>query len=138
MNTKNPKRPRLVWIVFLYYLIADVPGAAGLLILWHSAYHSEQARVAIETITTTDWAFIWLNMALELGGAIALFRLRRVAFPLFFGALCIQIAQTSIHYREGIFSGANNHSTYIVAFSLAIHLFVSAYAWRLRSRSVLT
>ncbi len=137
MNTKNSKRPRLVWIVFLYYLIADVLGAGALLILWHSASLSEQARTAIETITTTDWALIWLNMALELAGAIALFRLRRMAFPLFVGALCTQIAQTSIHYREGIFSGANNHSTHIVAFSLATHLFVCAYAWRLRSRSVL-
>lgn len=138
MKAKSGKRPGFVWVVFLYYLITIVLGAGGLLLVWHAASHSEQARTAIEAITTTGWALIGLSMALELGGAIALFRLRRVAFPLFVGAFCIFIIQTAIHYRDGTFSGADNHGAHFAVYSLAIHLLVCAYAWRLRSRSVLT
>jgi hypothetical protein len=137
MNTKNPKRPIFVWVVFLYYLITIVLAAGGLLIVWHTASHSAQARTAIDSITPLNWTLLWMTMALKLGGAIALFGLRRIAFPLLAGGLCLTVLQLAMH-PESLLSGADNHGAYVEVFRLAIQLLVCAYAWRLRARSVLT
>jgi hypothetical protein len=135
MNAKKPKRPILVWVVFLYYLVTIVPGAGGLLFVWHSAPFSANARMVVESMTTLAWALLGLTSALELGGAIALFKLRRIAFPLFVGAFGCTILQMSMQHQENTVSGPVN---YLPALGLAIELFVCAYAWRLRSRSALT
>jgi hypothetical protein len=138
MKEKNGKRPRLVWVVFVYYLITIVPAAGGLIAVWHSAPYSVQARTAVDSMTALGWTLLALTMALQLGGAIALFRLRRIAFPLFAAGVCLTILLRLMNRYEYTFSGADNHSTYIAAFGLAIQFLVCAYAWRLRSRSVLT
>jgi hypothetical protein len=137
MTVKNPKRPIFVWVIFLYYLVTDALAAGGLFLVWHTASYSAQARTAIDSITTAGWTLVALTMVLELGGAIALFRLRSIAVPLFAAVICLAIVQMTSHLHEYSFSGAGSHSAYIVAFSLAIHFFVCAYAWRLRSRAVL-
>ncbi|WP_028224286.1 hypothetical protein [Paraburkholderia ferrariae] len=130
MNTKNPKRPILVWAVFLYYLITIVLAAVGLLMVWHRASYSAQARTVLDSMTALGWTLLWMTMALKLGGAIALFGLRRIAFLLFAGGLCLTVLQLTMHH-ESLLSGADS-------FRLAIQLLVCAYAWRLRARSVLT
>ncbi|WP_157025755.1 hypothetical protein [Paraburkholderia heleia] len=73
MNTKKPKRPILVWVVFLYYLVTIVPAAGGLLVVWHSAPFSAKARMAVESMTTLAWTLLGLTFALQLGGAVTLF-----------------------------------------------------------------
>jgi hypothetical protein len=138
MSEKNAKRPILVWVVFLYYLVTIVPGAGGLLVVWRAASYSAQARAAIDSITTLGWILLGLTMALKLGGAIALLRLRCIAFPLFAGGIGLTILQLTMHHRNYSFSGADSHGPYNAAFGLAIQLVVCAYVWRLRSRSVLT
>jgi hypothetical protein len=138
MKEKNRKRPRLVWVVFLYYVVTVVPAAGGLLLVWHSAPHSVPARTAIESMPPMFWILLGLTMALQLAGAIALFRLRRMALPLFAGGLCITILQWTTQHNEYTFSGAESHGTYVGLLGLAIEFLVCAYAWRLRSRSVLT
>ncbi|WP_343674363.1 hypothetical protein [Paraburkholderia heleia] len=135
MNTKKPKRPILVWVVFLYYLVTIVPAAGGLLVVWHSAPFSAKARMAVESMTTLAWTLLGLTFALQLGGAVTLFKLRRIAFPLFVGAFGCIILQMRIQHQENTVSGPGNH---VPALGLAIDLFVCAYAWRLRSRSALT
>ena len=77
-------------------------------------------------------------MALKLGGAIALFKLRRIAFSLFVGGIGFTILQLTMHHPENTLPGPDNHGNYIVALGLVIQLLVCAYAWRLRSRSALT
>src|SRR5579871_1025970 len=93
MKTRNRKRPGLVWAAFLYYLITILTAAWGLIAVWHAKSYSVAARTAIGSITTLGWTLIGLKMVLELGGAIALFKLRRIAFPLFAGGLCVAILQ---------------------------------------------
>ncbi|NIE63202.1 hypothetical protein [Burkholderia sp. Ax-1719] len=138
MNTMKPKRPILVWVVFLYYLITVVPAAVGLLFVWHSASYSAQARTVINSMPPLFWTLLGLTMALQLGGAIALLRLRRIALPLFAGGLFVTILQWTMLHNEYAFSGAGSQGTYMGLFGLATEFLVCAYAWRLRSRSVLT
>ncbi|MEX3917878.1 hypothetical protein AB4Y43_16800 [Paraburkholderia sp. BR10872] len=135
MNSIKTKRPILVWVVFLYYLVTILPAAGALLLVWHSAPFSAKARIALESMTTLAWALVGLTFALELGGAVALFKLRRIAFPLFVGAFACTILQMTMHRQESAVSGPGSHTP---ALWMAIDLFVCAYAWRLRSRSVLT
>ncbi len=115
----------IVWAVFLYYLITIVPAAGGLLIVWHSAPFSVNARTAVDSLTTLGWTLFGLTMAAKLGGAIALFKLWRIAFPLFVGGIGLTILQLAMHHQESTYSGPDNH---IVALGLAIQLLVCAYA----------
>lgn len=81
------------------------------------------------------WTLLGVTLALELGGAIALFKLRRIAFPLFVGAFGCTLLQMTMHHQDNTVSGPGNHFPVLW---LVIDLFVCAYAWRLRSRSALT
>ncbi len=135
MNTNKPKRPILVWVVFLYYVVTIVPAAGGLLLVWQSAPFSTKARMAVESMTTLAWTLLGLTLALQLGGAVALFKLRRIALPLFVGAFGCTILQMTMQHPENTVSGPG---TLVPALALTIDLFVCAYAWRLRSRSALT
>lgn len=135
MKAKNRKRPGLVWLIFLYYLLTVVPGAALLIWFLQKAPDSVQARSAIDMLTPLDWTFTGLKMVFELSAAIALFGLRRAAYPLFVGGLCVSIIQTAMQ-RGSLFSRTDSHSMQILAFS-AIDLLACLYARSLRSRSVL-
>lgn len=136
MQTEHRKRPRLVWVVFLYYLVTVVLGAGSLVWLLHAAPDSAQACAVIETITPLHWTLTGLSMAFQLGGAIALFGLRRVAYPLFIGGLWVRVVQMAMQ-RGTTPPGTDIHGMLIVAFTLAIDLLVCLYARSLRSRSVL-
>lgn len=134
---KNLKRPKLVWVVFLYHLLSFVTGGGSLVWLSHVASGSPQASAAIGAISPVGWVLIVLIMALELGGAIALFALRRSAYPLFVTALCVSAVQTLMQ-SNGIFSTGDSHGHLTIAIVWVIDISVCLYARSLRSRGVLT
>lgn len=96
-----------------------------------------QGNAAIGAISPVGWVLIVLIMALESGGAIALFALRRSAYPLFVTALCVSAVQTLMQ-SNGIFSTGDSHGHLTIAIVWVIDISVCLYARSLRSRGVLT
>jgi hypothetical protein len=138
MPSTKSGRPKLVWVVFLYYLLATLLAVGSLLwLLSHVDTLPPQTIAAFREITPVGWVFTVLIQVLTLAGAIALFALRRVAFPLFVAALCVSAFETLLYCVHVLPQSGNPISlTLIVVW--AIDLAVILYARSLRNRQVLT
>jgi hypothetical protein len=138
MPTTKSRRPKLVWVVFLYYMLATVLAVGSLLwLLSHVDSLPPQTLAAFREITPVGWVFTVLIQVLTLAGAIALFALRRAAFPLFVAALCVSAFETLLYCLHVLPQSGNPISlTLIVVW--VIDLAVILYTRRLRNRQVLT
>ncbi|CAG4927145.1 hypothetical protein R52603_05540 [Paraburkholderia saeva] len=137
MVIKKRSRPKLVWLVFLYYLVRITVGAGGLLLVLHTASVSPHARAAVEGLTSLGWVLTGLILALRLSGAFALFALRRSALPLFVAGMCLSIVHALTHLTSFLTQPSRSSSLTLVI-GWTINLSVCLYVYSLRYRSVLT
>jgi hypothetical protein len=140
MSTTNTKsrRPKLVWVVFLYYVLTTALAVGSFLwLLSHKDIISPQALAAFEQIPALGWVFTVVIQILTVAGAIALFVLRRAAFPLLVAALCVSVFETVL-YCVHILPQSGNPISLTLVIVWAIDLAVILYARSLRNRQVLT
>jgi hypothetical protein len=134
---KTTSRPKLVWVVFLFYLLTNAVAVGSLLWLWHASSVSPQALAAIQAISPLGWVFTGLSVALHVSGAFALLALRRSAFTLLFAGLCLGVVQTLLNGIQ-LFTEAGVLSNLPILISWVIDVSVCLYVRSLRSRGVLT
>ena len=95
------KRPILVWVIFLYYVLSFPFIALSFYLVFSGAVPltpGEQSYLG--NLTPVDfWLTILLGVA-NFAGAIALFLLRRLAFYLFSGTLVLNVLMTIWHVAE--------------------------------------
>jgi len=141
MEASQPRerRPRLVWAVFLWYLFS-----AGYTLLSFWLIYSGSIRVSPEAaayltnLSPFDQAFTVLLMLLNLGGAVALVMLRKVAFQLFATALALSLLLTIIHaFARGFVAALGGAGAVGLILGYGVGIVVCIYAWKLRASGVL-
>src|SRR3989338_1768522 len=86
------KRPKWVWAISIFYFFSAVYTLLSLYLIHSGAVAVPEAtRKYLENLTALDYAFsIPIGLA-NLAGAVSLFFLRKVAYPLFLGSLIFSI-----------------------------------------------
>jgi len=133
------KRPKLVWIVFLFYLISVGYTGLSFFLVYSGSIPvtPEQARY-FQNLSAFDYTITALSSLLNLAGAIALFQLRKIAFHLFTAALVVAILQTLIHAITTNFVNALGGPGAIgILIAYGVLAAVCLYAWKLKARGVL-
>ena len=133
------RRPKLVWVVFLWYLLS---GGYTLLsfALIYSGIVSLRAEAAayLTSLSPLDQAATVLLLLLNLGGAVALLLLRKVAFQLFAVALTLSLVLTIIHtFAKGLVPALGGGGTVGLVLGYGVGILVCVYSWRLRARGAL-
>jgi hypothetical protein len=89
------KRPVLVWVIFLFYLVATLSTFAGLFLIYSGRVAMNSAQQAyFAQLTIFDHLATVLLVSINLVAAIMLFRLRRTAVALFAAALALNLILT--------------------------------------------
>jgi hypothetical protein len=133
------RRPKLVWIVFLFYLFSVAYTALSFLLVflgWISVTPEQAAY--FRSLSVFDWTITGVTAALNLAGAISIFLLRKSAFPLFASSLGLSILQTLMHaYTTNFIAALGGPGALGVLIGFAISIAVCAYAWRLKAQGIL-
>ena len=133
------KRPKLVWIVFLFYLFSVLYTALSFFLVFSGSISvtPEQATY-FRTLSVFDWTITGVTAALNLAGAISIFLLRKSALPLFASSLGLSILQTLVHaYTTNFIAALGGPGALGVLIGFAISIAVCLYAWRLKARGTL-
>ena len=133
------KRPALVWVIFILYLLS-----AGWVILSFALIHSgaiplnEAQQEYFGSQAILDYGAILVCGALNLAGAIFLFRLKKPAFHLFATAFGLGLAVTGYHIVAKNWLGAVGVPALVGAVtSWGISIAIIVYSKRLISKGVL-
>lgn len=134
-NNKPGKRPVLVWVVFIYYLM----GLTGFLLGWYKMYTGEITVPGGSEAYIKSFDFIVSGLDVLIGaiGAVMLFYLRKVAFYFFIALAVI----TPLSFLRMIFV-KNLLELYPFAWisffvSISILAFICVYIKRLEKRGIL-
>jgi len=133
------RRPKLVWVVFLFYLFSVVYTAVSfLLVLSGSISVTPEQAAYFRNLSVFDWAVTGLTAALNLAGAVSIFLLRKIAFPLFAISLGLSVLQTLVHaFTTNFVAALGGTGALGVVIGFAISIAVCAYVWRLKARGTL-
>ena len=132
------KRPKLVWVVFLFYLFSLGYTALSFYLVLSGSVSAPGQATYLRNLSVFDWAITGLTAALNLAGAISIFLLRRIAFPLFATSLALSIFLTLVHvFTTSLTSALGGPGALGLAIGYAISIAVCTYAWKLRARGVL-
>ena len=132
-------RPKLVWIVFLFYIFSVIYTAVSFFLVFSGSISVTPEQAAyFRSLSVFDWSMTGLTAALNLAGAISIFLLRKSAFPLFACSLGLSILQTLVHaYATNFIAALGGPGALGVLIAFAISIAVCIYAWRLKTRGIL-
>src|SRR5882672_11227699 len=91
------KRPKLVWVVFLFYLFSVVYTGLSFFAIFSGSIYTPEQVAYFRNLSTFDWAILGVTAALNLAGATSIFQLRKIAFTLFATSLALSILHTLVH-----------------------------------------
>ena len=133
------KRPKLVWAVFLFYVLSVGYTALSFFLIFSGSVPVTPEQAAyFRNLSVFNWAITALTGLLDVAGAIAILRLRKIAFYLFSSAFVLLILQTLVHTITTNFLTALGGSGAVGALiAYGILLAVCVYAWKLKGRGVL-
>lgn len=138
-NAAAPKRPILVWVIFLFYLISSIQVIVGLFFITAGGVEmTPESQAYLATFTVWDRVIGYLNAGVTLVGVSLLFALRRQAVNVLALAFALNLFSTALVWLR------NNPAAYIAptglaaqAVGIAIFGAVVYYSWRLLKRGVL-
>jgi hypothetical protein len=133
------KRPKLVWVAFLFYLFSAGYTLLSFLLIYSGTITVTPDQAAyFRNLSVIDHGFTVLIGSLHLFGAVTLFMLRRVAFYLFTAALALSLVLTVIHsLTKGFIAALGEGGAVGVLLGYGIAVVICVYAWKLRTRGVL-
>ena len=133
------KRPKLVWVVFLFNVLSVGYTALSFFLIFSGAISVPPEQAAyFGNLSAFDWVITALTGLLNVAGAVAIFRLRKIAFHLFATAFVLVILQTLVHTITTNFVAALGGPGVVGALiGYGISLAVCIYAWKLKARGVL-
>ena len=131
--TPAPRRPLVVWLIFLFYVVITVFFFANLLL--------SPARLKADPAVHYSWvdyAESSVLVLLKLSAAILLFLLRRSAAWLFTGILGLNVALTAIDLaRRGFPKSPSFLTPASVAIEFCFIAGICLYSWHLARRGLL-
>ena len=132
------KRPKLVWAVFLFYVLSVGSTVLSFFLIFSGAITvTPEQAVYFGNLSVFDLVVTALTGFLNVAGAIAIFRLRKIAFHLFATAFIFVILQTLVQTTTTNFVAALGGPGAVGALiGYGILLAVCIYAWKLKGRGV--
>lgn len=138
--TPRRKRPILVWVIFLFYLISSVQIIAGLFFVTAGGVDmTPQQQAFLAKFTVMDRVIGYVNAALTLIGVTLLLGLRRQAVNVLAIAFALNLFSTAVVWFRTD-PAAVTAPAGLIAQGVGIALFgaVVYYAWRLGKRGILS
>ncbi|WP_428569287.1 MAG: hypothetical protein ACP59X_10860 [Solidesulfovibrio sp. DCME] len=133
------KRPILVWVIFLFYLVSSVQVIVGLFFVTAGGVEmAPEQQAYLAKFSVMDRVIGYINAGLTLVGVTLLFSLRRQAVNVLALAFACNLFSTALVWYKtdpaAVIAPAG-----LIAQALGIVLFgaVVFYAWRLSKRGVL-
>ena len=133
------KRPILVWVIFLFYLVSSIQVIVGMFFVAAGGVDMAPAQQAyLAKFSVADRIIGYLNAAVTLVGVTLLFGLRRQAVNVLALAFALNLFSTAVVWLKtdpaAVIAPAG-----LVAQAVGIILFgaVVFYAWRLDKRGML-
>ena len=139
VELKAQKRPAGVWVICIYYFLTGGFTLLSMALAYRGAANlTPQEKIYLASMTTFDYVLTIISAGLTLSAAMALFMLRRAAFPLFCAALAMSMAFTIWHMlvRHWI-SVVGSAGLMGAAFGWMVMLVVCIYTARLRAQGIL-
>ena len=134
------KRPILVWIIFLFYLISSVQVIVAMFFISAGGVDmAPEQQAYLAKFTALDRVMGYANAGLSLIGVSLLFSLRRQAVNVLALAFALNLFSTAVVWFRTD-PAAVTSPTGLLAQALGIAMFglVVFYAWRLNKRGMLT
>jgi hypothetical protein len=128
-------RPILVWIITFYYAIAVLMVGFGLIGILVGNLPHQTVQHIFANMTPLDYTASPIIALCNLGGAISLFRLRKLALPLFVVAFGIALAMT---FWQTVGRGAPAAMGGLRILSLFVPIAVILYTAHLSNKRALT
>ena len=133
------KRPILVWIIFLFYLISSVQVIVAMFFISAGGVDmAPEQQAYLAKFTALDRVMGYANAGLSLVGVTLLFSLRRQAVNVLALAFALNLFSTAVVWFKTD-PAAVTSPTGLMAQALGIAMFglVVFYAWRLNKRGML-
>ncbi len=138
-ETTPRRRPILVWVIFLFYLVSSVQVIVGLFFVTAGGVDmAPEQQAYLAKFTVMDRVIGYVNAGLTLVGVTLLFALRKRAVSVLALAFACNMFSTAVvWYKTDPFSVISPKG--LIAQGLSVVLFgaVVFYAWRLDKRGVL-
>src|SRR2546428_13470013 len=133
------KRPKLVWLVFLFYLFSvSYTALSFYLVLSGSISVAPEQATYLRNLSAFDWTITVLTTTLNLVAAVSLFLLRKNAFSLFASSLALAFLQTPVHALPTIFVAAPAGPGAIgILIGYPPSIAACTHAWGLKARRAL-
>lgn len=136
---RTQKRPILVWVIFLFYLVSSVQVIVAMFFVTAGGVDMAPEQMAyLARFGVMDRVIGYLNAAVTLVGVTLLFGLRKQAVNVLALAFALNLFSTSVVWVKTD-PAALVSPTGLIAQGLGIGIFglVVYYAWRLGKRGVL-
>jgi hypothetical protein len=127
---KSSKRPLPVWIIFVFYSLTSLYSVLSVFLITSGAFPLPPAQQAyINRFTTFDMVIGYVVAATTFIGVFLLFRLRKLAVPVLFLALGINVVSSGLFYLKNDPSRVIDASGFLFqAAGAALFLVVCLYA----------
>lgn len=142
MNPAKPKTRRSIWVwlISVFYLGFGVSGLMAVAMVLILLYRGGAGPEEVNSMKTLLQASLWgILPAANIAGAVSLFLMRRMAFPIFTGLLAVRLTLpifSSLPSPPG-FSGTTTEMIggYVLGYGILIA--VCIYIYRLRQTGLL-
>ena len=134
------RRPALIWVVFLWYVFsAGYTLLSFALIFAGRVELSAEASRYLSSLSPLDYTVTILALLLNVGGAVALLMVRKVAPYLFSAALLLNIVSVALHgLTKGLVAALGAGGPIGLILGYGISVLVCLYVWRLHARNTLS
>uniref|UniRef100_I2Q362 Uncharacterized protein n=1 Tax=Desulfovibrio sp. U5L TaxID=596152 RepID=I2Q362_9BACT len=138
-NAAAPKRPILVWVIFLFYLVSSIQVIVGLFFVTAGGVEmTPEGQAYLAKFTVMDRVIGYVNAGLTLVGVTLLLAQRRQAVNVLALAFALNLFSTAVVWVKTD-PASVIAPTGLLAQAVGIALFgaVVYYSWRLLKRGVL-
>jgi hypothetical protein len=134
------RRPILVWIIFLFYLVSSIQVIVGMFFIAAGGVDmSPEQQAMLAQFTMFDRVIGYVNAAVTLVGVTLLLVLRHQAVSVLAVAFALNLFSTAVvWYRLDIPANTSFKGQAAQIFGIVIFGAVVFYAWRLDRRGILS
>jgi len=133
---QHGKRPALVWVIFLFSLFGVVTGTLTTVMIATGQFPaaSEAHERFLDSVPFWQHGMTLCAIALYLTAAVQLFRLKAIAFTLYFAHFGVSLLMFFVQLANPHYRAVMAQGFIPLAIGWAISVAIIAYCWRLRQQ----
>ncbi len=125
------RRPGWVWFIFGYTIITTVFSVFSFWLIKNSGMPLDpKSQALVDSFTTAHYVWTYINLGFGLIASIALFMLKKIAFPIY----CVHFG---LMLLSNVFLYNPNTPKFALVFGIIFNLLILFYTKRLIKRGVL-